>query len=223
MSDFAVVSFGGCGSKFLVRAICEELGDAQFGRHHSHVREPRRLPVGGQAPVIVLFCHPVEAVASFFGRRSGTTSQHGYRREPGPANPAWARQHCQNLGGRYTELSAQWDLAAYLDHGEDLFDLADFMQRWLQCDRPGPTLFVRYEALWQHASRVGNFLGLGESFVKRLGSPRPRTSGLQCLPAQARQHAQVIYGPACTLIDGLDDVFLRRNGQPEAMPELPSD
>ena len=210
---FTVYSFGGCGSKYLVKKLCDEFHLNDYDRHHSHERAPsvNKLSEGGRA--IFIYGDPVNAVMSFFARRISRTSQHGYMPTSGSGNPLWARLHCRNIGGKYEYLDPEWDFTAYLRQGRDLFELESFVLNWLGLQIPQDILFVRYEAMWRECPNIAKFMGLDQGFVNRFGLPKERRSRFTELDIQTLQQANRIYEPARRLLNSLPDIFVLSNGQ----------
>jgi len=209
---FTVYSFGGSGSKYLVKKICDELHLRDYDRYHSHERRPtvQLLAEGGRA--IFVYGEPIDAVMSFFARRISRTDQHGYLPTDGSGNRLWAMLHCRNVGGRSERIDPNWDFEAYLAQGEDFYDLESFMQSWLELRIPQEILFVRYESMWRECPAIAKYMGFGQGFVARFGSPKERRSKSSDLDPKMLEHAQTIYAPVRNLLNTLPDLFVLSGG-----------
>jgi hypothetical protein len=210
---FTVYSFGGSGSKYLVKKICDELHLRDHDRYHSHERRPsaQLLAEGGRA--IFVYGDPIDAVMSFFARRISRTNQHGYIPTDGSGNPLWAMLHCRNIAGRSQSINPNWDFETYLKQGEDFFDLESFMRNWLDLRIAQEILFVRYESMWRECPVIAKFMGFGHGFVERFGAPKERRSKSSDLDPQTLMQAQKIYGPVRSLLNTLPDAFVLSNGR----------
>jgi len=215
---FRVYSFGGSGSKYLVKKICDELNLRDYDRYHSHERSPsaKLLAEGGRA--IFVYGEPIDAVMSFFARRISRTSQHGYLPTDGSGNPLWAMLHCRNIGGRSQSINPSWDFKAYLKQSDDYFDLESFMRNWLELRIAQEILFVRYESMWRECPNIANFLGFDHGFVERFGTPKERRSRSSDLDSQTLKQAQAIYDPVRSLLNKLPDAFVLSDGQRKVFP-----
>lgn len=215
---FTVYSFGGSGSKFLVKRICDEFHLHDYDRYHSHERWPsaQKLAEGGRA--IFIHAEPIDAVMSFFARRISRTDQHGYHPSDGSGNPLWAMLHCKNISGKFQRLDPGWDFEAYIRQGEDLFALESFVRNWLELKVSQDILFIRYESMWRECASISKFMGLGRGFVDRFGTPKERRSKLSELDSQTLRQAQNIYEPARNLLKTLPDVFVLSEGMRKNAP-----
>jgi hypothetical protein len=188
-----VNSFGGVGSKTFVRACVGRDGRAALGPAHGHLRTPPASVPRSQR-VVYLLGDPWNAVISFFGRRGGRHERHGFDGRGGGPVPHWAQKHCRNIGGDWRALSPEWDLAAFLAGGRDLFRLEDHYANWRTATLPYPILFVRFEDHWRHLPAILDFLELPGAAAERFPPPQKRSSDWTAQPDAVRAGLDALYG-----------------------------
>ncbi|WND03334.1 hypothetical protein QGN29_02985 [Temperatibacter marinus] len=212
MQEFIVASFGGSGSKFLVKQILpfyNHLGSKDPDHFHKHIRNPT-MHFSKHAVKKILFIHskPSDALQSFFSRRENITRQHGFTPQNIKGNPKWVKIHCHNLYGRSDKIDETWDLEKFIANGEDYLDLEDYVQNWLDFKKQS-VLFIRYEKMWDNIDTIQKYLGLDDSFKEQFAPQLPRTSMSNTLSLSLINSIEKIYSPVTKLLETLDDVIIR--------------
>ena len=64
----------------------------------------------------------------------------------------------QNLECDPGPLTSDWDLARFLENGQDLFRLEEHFDNWLYSRIPYQVIFCCYESLWQNWSNLQEIL-----------------------------------------------------------------
>ena len=156
---FIVATYGGSGSKTLVRGILNQPAPGTspinlVRRHHTHQRVPyEEVPEGKK--VIYVVGDPAHAIASFFRRAANEDPD-----DPHPGHRNFLARHCRNLEGDVQKLSDGYRLEDFLRSEEDPFRLAHHFHSWMRSKVSYPILFVRYETLWEHVEEIFDFVGI---------------------------------------------------------------
>src|SRR6185503_3715850 len=158
MVRILVSSFGGVGSKCLVKGLLQTDDETTLGQAHTHMRQPPSRKALDNRAMIYMFGDPFDAVLSFFNRRTKRTLAHGFKSREGGGDNSWVVKHCRNIGGDYQAMSADWDLSAYLDNGVDLLGMEEHFDNWTNARTDYPILFVRYETMWDHVRDIYQFV-----------------------------------------------------------------
>jgi hypothetical protein len=156
---FIVATYGGAGSKTLIRGILNQppRGSSPINlvhRHHTHRRVPDQAVLEGQK-VIYVYGDPAHSIASFFRRAANDDPD-----DPHPGHRNFLARHCRNIEGDVQKLTEGYCLEDFLRSDEDAFGLADHFHSWMGAKVPYPILFVRYETLWDHVEEIFDFVGI---------------------------------------------------------------
>jgi len=210
---FYLTSFGGVGSKMLIRALYNALGEGatdRVGASHTHRRLPPPALHPGQCAVYV-FGDPRDAVLSFFQRRDQRHARHGFgeARNLVSKTPHWALQHLKHIAADPGPLDETWDLARYLQHGADLFRLEEHFDNWVYAWADYPITFVRYDTLWSRIGILAAHFGLP---TLSLPQREQRAAQWRGLPAPDRAQLNGIYGRFAARLDTLPDAFVMLGG-----------
>lgn len=211
--DFAVFSFGGVGSKLLVKWL---LGRDQTARHYGSAHYHWRLPplhVNNGQQVIYMFGDPRDSIISFYQRRTSRHERHGFGSsaytKDDPA-PDWPLKALRNIEADSSGFSTEWGLADYLDQQRDYFRLEEHFDFWLGARRDFDILFVKYETLWENFEFLGELLGLPSRAIPERVS---RRADWRAEPPKVRSALNALYGKLAENLASLPDVFLQRGGR----------
>jgi hypothetical protein len=208
MKPFIVCSFGGCGSKLLVKELANYIGSKNYGTYHSHIRSPDDKFSSNNQKIIYLHCNPAQAVFSFFERRKMLTEQHGFVPTVRAGSKDWVMKHCSNVGGKVDCFDTNWDLDEYLDNGEDLLLLDGFVSSWLKFSDNREVLFLRYEALWENLPNLARFVNYDLNFCEEFASQKVRVSYKDVLTGKQQKKLESMYASTKQSLDTLDDFFI---------------
>lgn len=208
---FVVNSFGGCGSKLLVKQIAQNLGIINnLNSYHFHSRRIDNQKINSADRVIFIYGDPRDAVLSFFERRYSNHERHGFKNNPGLSEESWAYRHCKNIGGDFEKFCPHMGLQDYLRLGCDYFRLCEFITNWLDAEGLScPIIFIRYETMWKNLDSIAKLLSLDEIFSSKFPAKVPRRSSHCDLDLHDRSRINQILAPAIKVIDQLDDVFVK--------------
>jgi hypothetical protein len=206
---FVVISYGGCGSKFLVRQISNHIGHDNYNAYHSHQRLPDKEFIAQYEKVIFIFGNPIDSVKSFFGRRLKNTKLHSYYSKEGSSDKGWAKKHCKNLKGDFNKLDVSWTLHDYLNNGQDLFLLEDFFSNWVNNEDTAGVFFIKYEKLWEYKNEIQNYLGFDDSFATNFEKQQQRSSTIDLISEKDNCLASDIYGGLANTIAKMNDYWVQ--------------
>ncbi|MCP3932318.1 MAG: hypothetical protein GY705_24870 [Bacteroidetes bacterium] len=203
--NFIINSFGGCGSKFLVKQIARYVGRRDFNKYHSHVRYPTIENMRNYQYPIVIYCDPIDAIISFFQRRYKITEQHGFKSKNKKGNLEWVVRHCKNIQGDHKAIESSWDLADFASHQQDYFLLDEFLNNWLEFSKKVNTLFVRYEEMWDNIERISKFLDFDHHFNDQFEAQKERTSRRLSISDEILSTLQRTYEPTYKIIEKIEN------------------
>lgn len=203
--SFLVASYGGCGSKFLVKQIAKHTKDRDFEKYHSHLRHPTIENMEKYQYPVFLYCDPVDAIISFFHRREKITKQHGFVSKKRHGDSDWVVKHCKNIGGDFQVISKDWDLERFIQHGVDLFKLDEFVYNWLEFSQKTDILFIKYELMWENLNKIKTFLSLDNTFVKNFEKQKQRTSKRDQITEESLNRLQKMYIPTYIAIKEIEN------------------
>lgn len=177
--DVLVVSSGGVGTTFLMKAISKYLRvndpDNKDGLKHLPIPP---IPQGAAPRVIYVYGDPVMACLSLFRRQYHHTqskiTQHFYR----PAHI----------------VAFEDTLEDYLGQPKEGFFFQRHFENWRDTPTAYPVLFVRYGNIHDELSRIADYLELGEEFITSFPPRRERQSSLAELTPALRQGLKNRYG-----------------------------
>src|SRR5688572_10504159 len=199
-----VSSFGGVGSKCLVKGLLQTEDEFILGPSHTHLRAPPDKRALDGRTMIYMFGDPYNAVISFFKRRIKRTRSHGFNTREGSGDPLWAVKHCKNIGGDHERMDPQWGLEAYLDNGVDLLKMEEHYDNWVNAKTDYPVLFVRYETMWSHLREICSFVGLPEAAIAGFPAQEvrgsrwenePEATRLKLIKVYSRLHGKIAAAP----------------------------
>ncbi|GAC13360.1 hypothetical protein [Aliiglaciecola lipolytica] len=207
MQQIVVNSFGGCGSKHLTKAISRSTGNYSLEKIHLHERFPSNLKNKKIAKMVFLYADPYSVIKSFFWRQQVKSERHGFNSKSGKGIQTWPFQHCKNIDGVFGSLNPDWTIKEFLEHGEDLFKLEEFLDNWLEASVKFPIMFLRYDSMWDHIDEVSRFLDIDTTLA--LGQKFCRTS--EKMPLNDKQQAEFerIYETLSEKVSSLEDVFYK--------------
>lgn len=208
--ELLLSSFGGVGSKCLLKGV---LGTGKWHRlrhAHTHMRTPPNAATAERRKIVYMFGDPLDAVLSFFDRRSrGRTILHGFSGKVGPPQMDWVVTHCRHLGGDYERMDANWSLEDYLENGEDLFRMEDHFDRWTTSKMSYPILTIRYETMWEHLPLIFAYLCLPQSRIRGFPPKRERRANFRDYPPQVQSKLLDMYGCLQEKIREYPDIAVR--------------
>lgn len=177
--DVLVVSSGGVGTTFLLKAIGKFLrvNDPDNKDGLKHLPLPP-IPQGVGPKVIYVYGDPILASLSLFRRKYHHTlskiTQHFHRK------------------GYIVPYDAT--IQDYLNQPAEGLYFQRHFQNWRRIPTAYPVLFLRYASIHDELPRLADYLELGEDFITSFPPRRERQSRLANLEPKVRQGLQERYG-----------------------------
>lgn len=195
-----VNSFGRSGSTVLYESVCTSAsrlpfaaaqkipGGAAWSLEHAPLRQGRCYKTHDYPPgntsipcrSLYVFGDPVEASVSAYERAR--------------SNPEWLSEHCGHL------RVEQCDTASIL--ARDALQMGPHLRAWLEQTRV-PTLFVRYERMWEEVQAISNFMGFPVTLPPRLARKPHSLNRAQI------ERLQVIHADTRSLVSALPDYLVK--------------
>jgi len=177
--EVLVISFGGVGTSFLLKEIAKykktnSPGDRDYCKH---LTIP---PLGGppNLKVIYIFGDPILATISLFNRRF----------------------HCSQsikLQRFYRAgflIPNKMTLEAYAKKGKDGFFFERHFNNWYEKHQRYPTLFLKYENLFDNIDTISEFLNLPPEFSENFPEKKVRNSDFISHSAETIKGLESLYG-----------------------------
>jgi hypothetical protein len=208
VDQFVVATYGGAGSKTLVRGILNQPppGASSINlvwRHHTHKRIPDgSIPAGKK--VIYVYGDPAHSIASFFRRAANEDPD-----DPHPGHANFLARHCRNLEGDVDRITVGYTLEDFLHTPEDPFRLAHHFQSWMTATVSYPILFVRYEELWNHVEEIFDFIGIPRAEAVRFPERRENYVERNRKYDEPLARLRIKYAPFIAEIARLPPILLR--------------
>lgn len=213
LNNIVINSVGGCGSKYLIRQIANQLNVKSFASSHKHIASPLDMPLEVDKVVFVIGDLYL-SLLSFFKRRDSITKLHGFyeREHDKPGNIFWAKEHCKNVGGDAGKLNENWGLTEYLSNQRDLFKLNDFYANWLDTgiltERSFDVCYIKYDSFRADLTRVTDFLEISKT--REFEPFKPRNSSYEAFSAPQIQLLELLYGDTQRKLVELPQFFTKK-------------
>lgn len=197
--DVIVASFGGVGTTFLTSFISKYKNT----NHPADIDGLKHLPIppisfNPNIRFIYVYGDPVLATISLFRRQY----QYPHSRK---------LQQYQNVS--MSPIPKDMSLEQYASNGVDQFLFRSHFYNWYESYLFHPTMFIRFERLWDHIDLLIRFLGLPESAINEFPEKKQRNSDPALIPKATMNGLQRLYGSFSNDLKALDDVEIRRRNQ----------
>lgn len=205
MAPIVVNSFGRSGSTLVHRSTCESIWPVRAGRSRAaavigreawHLDEVRlrsgRVYKTHDYPIDwgLSRRRPPKTIYLFGDPRTATRSVVHMAEERGSG---WFAQHCRHLGVEYAPPSEVLS--------RDCLQIERHFHAWM-AQKSLPTLFVRYDSLWESVDSISSFLG----FPLEL-EPKAQRLGSRLLSPRSEAALDDIYSRFSEEVRRLPDVF----------------
>ena len=160
--DVLVCSAGGVGTSFLINHINKYLNTNHVGDKDifKHISFPP-ISYNSEIRYIYIYGNPVDSAISLFGRNY----QYNHSRK------------LINLGSSGRFIGKEVTLERYAAEGTDMFYFKEHFNSWLKLSKFYPTLFIRYEKIWDNLETIYGFLGIPEEEIGLFPERRKRRCG----------------------------------------------
>ena len=193
--EVVVGSYGGVGTTFFLDFV------AQF-KKTNHPQDEDKIKHLGMPPVsfnkdikcIYIYGDPMEAATSLFGRGMHHYQSKKLQRDQEAVNEA---------------IPLDLTLEDYAKAGVDQFQFRRHFFNWYQDYLVHPTLFIRYEEIWDHKEEIFKFLDLPMSELDNFPEKKERRSKLADLPEPVLSGLDTMYGAFVKELDEIGACVLR--------------
>ncbi len=142
---------------------------------------------------IFVFGDPVAATVSLFRRGYHSLQSRKLQRGDKPYRP----------------IPLSMTLEEYAEQGVDLLGFERQFLNFYEQHLIHPTLFVRYEGIWNNLEVIRTFLGLPQEEMAGFPPRKARQSEDLIVPAETLAKLHTIYRPFLSRLEKLPDVFVR--------------
>lgn len=193
--EVLIVSAGGVGTTFLLKAV----GKYKKTNHISNEDGFKHLTIppitkNSNLKVIYVFGNPITATMSLFRRDFHHTQSYKMQ---------------QYLPKGY-RVAQETNLEEYAAKGVDGFYFRRHFENWTERYLVYPTLFLRYETLFDNIEEIAHFLELPRAFVTNFPAKKERNSQIENLNKVTLNNLQKLYGDLQADFDKLPDFFIKK-------------
>lgn len=192
--EVLIVSAGGVGTTFLLKAI----GKYKTTNHISNFDGFKHITIppitrNRNLKVIYVFGNPITATMSLFRRNFHHTQSYKMQ---------------QYLPQGY-RVAMETSLADYAKSGVDGFYFQRHFDNWVERYLVYPTLFLKYETLFENVEEIRDFLNLPQEFVTNFPAKKMRNSQVDNLDKTTLVDLKKMYGPLEAEFEKLPDFFVK--------------
>ena len=185
-----VASFGGVGTTFLARFI-SEFKRTNCPKDLDGLKHSPLPPLSRDKSVrfVYVYGNPIDAAISLFNRKYHHNQS----------------QKLQRYQKTRMAIPAGMTLEEYAAQGEDRFLFRRHFDNWYNTYLCHPTLFLRYESVFENKHKLVEFLGLPDDAVDSFPEKQERTSTLDSLPPGTVNGLNEMYGEFKEYLDSVGD------------------
>lgn len=203
--EVVVASYGGVGTTFLLSFLSEykKTNDPDDLDGFKHLALPP-LSFNPNIRYIYVYGDPVMAAFSLFRRK--------IQKHQSKKLQKWIKPFDR-------PIPKKMPIEAYASIGKDKLYFEQHFYNWYQTYLRGvPTLFVRYESIFENAQKIIDFLGLPSESITKFPEKKGRTISKNDIDPEIIRNLESIYGGFAAKLSELEDVEYRRNGEYKFMP-----
>ena len=191
--DVVVCSAGGVGTTFFINHINKYLNTNHVGDGDifKHISFPP-ISYNSEIKYIYIFGNPIDSAISLFGRN--------YQRSHS--------RKLRNLGSSRKFIRKGVTLEQYAAERTDMFYFKEHFNSWLKLSKFHPTLFLRYEKIWENLETLYGFLGIPEDEIGLFPERRKRNSNFSALDKTTQENLIKMYGEFSKFLDQCGDYFI---------------
>lgn len=193
--DVVVTSFGGAGTTFLLKFLSQykKTNHPYDTDGYKHLPLPP-ISFNKNIKFVYLYADPQLAVISLFRRKY----QH-------PQSKKLQRWCAQDISPVPEEMS----LHKYASMGIDKFHFRNHFYNWYDRYLAHPTIFLRYETLFDNIEPLIEFLGIPKAYTSAFPTKKSRTSSKGDISSETLKLINRIYGDFSGELAKLNDVEIR--------------
>ena len=153
---------------------------------------------------IYLFGNPIDAVISLFNNKR----HHNHS------------QKFLSYNKNLKSIKKESTLEKYVAGGVDRFLFAEQFNNWINGSVFYPTLFIKYEKLWDNIDKIYDFLDIPSEEIKSFPARKKRSSDFTILENDTQESLNKIYGDFKNYIDAFDDCLIVNNQKKNLIPGM---
>ena len=203
--EVLICSPGGVGTTFLIKHISQyKVTNNPQGRDQlKHIQFP---PISSNRNVkyLFLFGNPIESVMSVFGRKLHYKHSESFLAYNKSVKP----------------VDKNMSLDEYAREGIDRFLFERQFNNWINNSVYYPTLFLKYENIWDNLDLIYDYLDLPKSEIGSFPTKKARTSDFSGLNEETQRNLKKMYGAHQQYIDSLDDFFFSNEQKNPLFPKI---
>jgi|GEM_PF-600208 len=198
--DIVVVSYGGVGTSFLLDFLAQ-YKTTNSSRDIDGFKHSPLPPISFNRNVkfVYVYGNPQMAAASLFLRNYAIPHSIKLQR--------WIDKNTSSIPNGMT-------LQEYASLGVDRFHFENHFFNWYDKYLPCiPTLFVRYETIFDNIEHILEFVGIPKSGINRFPEKKKRASTKEGIPAETVKYLDDMYGEFSEKLVKLNDIEIRQDGR----------
>ncbi len=203
--EVLISSTGGVGTTFLIEHINKYKLTNHIGDNDKlkHIVFP---PVSYNKNIkyIFIFGNPIDSVISLFKRNL-------------------YHNHSSKLvqfNNKFNAISQNTTLEEYARGGIDRFLFAEQFINWLTLSKFYPTLFLKYEKIWDNLDILYEFLEIPMEELSKFPEKKKRKSDFSILNKETQKGLKNIYGEYERYIEYFDDCLIVNNRKNTLIPQI---
>jgi hypothetical protein len=196
--DLVIVSYGGVGTSFLMDFFSQYLTI-----NHPHDKDGFKhsplppISFNPNVKFMYVYGNPQMAAASLFRRNFHTAQSFKLQR--------WGR--------KVVPIPMEMTIQEYAHLGIDRFCFENHFQNWYRKYLTGiPTLFVRYETIFDNVRHLLEFTEIPEDSIEKFPPKKQRNSKKEEISVETASLLDQMYGDFADQLDKLDDIEIRQAG-----------
>ena len=195
-TNVIIASFGGVGTTFLLKYL------AQY-KKTNHRFDADRIKHSPLPPIsfnsnikfVYVYGSPQLATVSLF--------QRNFQCRQSKKLQKWSKR-------TFSPIPESMTLQEYASQGIDKFCFRNHFYNWYEeYLSVHPTMFVRYETIYDNLKSLQDFLNLPQGFLDRFPKKKSRTATLEKISPEIRDRLDRMYGDFSDELARLDDVEIR--------------
>jgi len=203
--EVLISSTGGVGTTFLIKHINKYKLTNHIGDNDKlkHIIFP---PVSYNKNIkyIFIFGNPIDSVISLFKRNL-------------------YHNHSSKLvqfNNKFNAISQNTTLEEYARGGIDRFLFAEQFNNWLELSKFYPTLFLKYEKIWDNLDILYEFLEIPLEELSKFPEKKKRKSDFSSLNKETQKGLKNIYGEYERYIEYFDDCLIVNERKKPLVPRI---
>lgn len=203
--EVMVSSPGGVGTSFLLTHLSKykRTNNPSDKDRFKHIIFPP-LSHNKNIKYIYIFGSPIDSVISLFGRNF-----HFYH-----------SAKIVSFKNTVKPIPEEKTLEEYASEGTDRFLFSEQFNNWLTHSKFYPTLFLRYEKIWDNLETLYEFLEIPQEEITSFPQKKERKSKLLDLDKKTQTGLKNIYGEFEQYLEGFDDCFMVNSRKNSLVPGI---